>query len=896
MAKNMTRKGLAAASTFALAVAGLVGIATPAAANTMVLEPSVGDSNRVPISESFTLQGYHAAADNIYNKNLSVQIVDGSESLTSFTTPDGTTGSASRDSADFTFYGEISTTAGATYDITLTPESAADETFSVVVTTFFDSPGGNQEPDSGEIQQSFEVFFHIADDYTWNMDFTSPAFADNTFKASVSTTPALNLAQFEAKVKVGFATIASNGDLTARDGIATFTSQEFTQGTNGASSDAEVSADGSSIGYEVNVVDSESTVSPANTVRNASYAAGLVFDGTEVARSLAVVSEATVQNIDTPVAVAGPDVSGTNVRKESSSITFEAQVESDGSDTPAAAGEEMTVTITDSTFDADSTLAAGGETLTAATTGGNISFTVLTGADGKASFTADVSDVVTGDSFAVEFSAQGQTANASFTVKETVASDLVEHNLLGTGADWKVEDGTHTIRFAALDNFGQPLSSSDFRVFLTPTDETGVYTTDQQAAALSGGVATFSVDTTSSRDKKVTSFEAELKVASGASFATIGGGITETLTVNIGSSNAATDVTISGYDSNNGFDPSGTVDLSTAVFASANERLGETFDDTSNLGSPETLAGSIQDVSGLNTYGNVTISGEGLLFKVSGGGGTSYDVYSVGSATVQTSTAGDFGGVSVYSNKAGEQTVTVSSGSASQEIIIEFAPAESDAGTNLTIDAPSAVEPGSTLVYTVSLTDDFGNPVDGGSQANSANDVFELAYDGPGFIVSDALSGISTMGADGKVTVTIFLGNNDDGKTGTLTASYSTNDADFTDDGDLVVQKTVNIGDVPGAAGEFNAWTKLSDDLTNVKFYAKNPSNQGKIQFFFNGDEIAWHRGTSATSYEGGDPFYNVDQDAYYLVRDRDLVSGIKNVFEIYQDGERIWRAVKTLD
>ena len=91
------------------------------------------------------------------------------------------------------------------------------------------------------------------------------------------------------------------------------------------------------------------------------------------------------------------------------------------------------------------------------------------------------------------------------------------------------------------------------------------------------------------------------------------------------------------------------------------------------------------------------------------------------------------------------------------------------------------------------------------------------------------------------------------------------------------------------AAKATGYWTKRNGD--NVKLYAKNVIGLGKVQFFMNGEEIAWIRAEDKT-----DPKLRVITEgpmtgASYLVRDRDLPVG-KNVFEIYLNGERIERRV----
>ena len=77
---------------------------------------------------------------------------------------------------------------------------------------------------------------------------------------------------------------------------------------------------------------------------------------------------------------------------------------------------------------------------------------------------------------------------------------------------------------------------------------------------------------------------------------------------------------------------------------------------------------------------------------------------------------------------------------------------------------------------------------------------------------------------------------------------------------------------------------KLSD--SSVKLYAKNIVGAGKVQFFLNGKEVAWVRAADAN-----DPKLRTANGFQYLVRTVTLKAGMKNVLEIYVDGERVRRA-----
>jgi ELWxxDGT repeat protein len=88
-----------------------------------------------------------------------------------------------------------------------------------------------------------------------------------------------------------------------------------------------------------------------------------------------------------------------------------------------------------------------------------------------------------------------------------------------------------------------------------------------------------------------------------------------------------------------------------------------------------------------------------------------------------------------------------------------------------------------------------------------------------------------------------------------------------------------------GAAGAIAAWTKLNSSGKKVKIFAKNPISIGKVQFFVNGEEVAWVR-----SLDARDPKLKLFSSTPYLLRIVELQSG-KNRFEIKLDGKRVWRA-----
>ena len=858
MTKNKTRKGLALLSTFALTFAGLVGFAAPAQANTVLLAPSVGTEYAVPLGETFILETRYATGSNGFAEGLTVTVVDTDEALASVGVSANADGSSPTSIArgtgtdSDTFEDTVSDPGvGAKRYIVLTPSGTA--TFSVTVSTGFEA--GSKSPER-------TVTFHKAADYTWNLSFTTPVVGDAKLGAVVSTTPQLNLAQVASGLKVGFATVASNGNLTAATAATTVSTPDFTSGT-AATVTADVTR--ATSGTYTWAVSALAPVDSANT-----YAAQIIFGTDEVGTRQVIKPAAdTIVKLVTPALAASVDTKDALIRVGATSATVEtvaykAYTDAD-TNTVTPAGETVTVTISKGAqFDAKASVAAGGKTLTATTTDGEIEITATVGAEGKVSIPLTLSGLKASDKFSVAVAAQNADAVAGaltteFTATATAAAQMVDHNLIGADAKWKVTHGTYTIRFAVLDNFDQLLAGTGYRVVLD-----NATSGDEVAGNVVNGVATFTVSTKDSADDAVTSFSAQLQKADGLSF--VDSGTPVTLPVAIGASTAAGTVAVDGANTANKFVLAGPYALNLKDMKAANTRLGEAAPTIGTLG--HTLAGDITDANGVGTYGNVTVSAAGLMFAATTPG--SKKVFSMDSITVQTNTIGEFGGVEVYSNTAGKVDVTVSSGSASQVVTLTFAAAGVSTGTALVVDAPASVVPGSTLVVKATLADKYGNAV------SPTSDVV-VSYEGPGLPLTTP-----TAFVDGALQFGVLLGTNDSG-TATVTVSvYTLLDK-------ITVQKTIVIG-TAGNVGALASWTSNQNDGT-VKMYAKNVVGAGKVQFMVNGVEIAWVRAASTSDSKlrlaGA-------EGAAYLVRTVDLVEGQKNVLEIYVDGVRTTRTAYT--
>jgi trimeric autotransporter adhesin len=184
----------------------------------------------------------------------------------------------------------------------------------------------------------------------------------------------------------------------------------------------------------------------------------------------------------------------------------------------------------------------------------------------------------------------------------------------------------------------------------------------------------------------------------------------------------------------------------------------------------------------------VTLTGTGLLFKFTTAG--SKDIYATGSITVPADADGKYE-VSVWSQKAGTQTVTITSGSAKAALVeIKFAQPLATAATVLTVDAPAYILPGRTLVVTAKAVDKFGNGVD------VADTHASVTYTGPGLVVGSLPT---QTDAKGELSFRVLLGANEVGSATVVVKVSADADTTFDETGDLAVTKIVNIGSAPVA-------------------------------------------------------------------------------------------------
>jgi hypothetical protein len=800
MTKNMTRKGLALGAAFALVGSALV--AAPAqAAGEVTLEVNTGIGNSTIIQESFTVRAGLAPSVPVANiAQLKYEVTNASKAALTFVTPTSGSQAVSNVNSDASLYVVTPGSTSTTVANTLAFSTAATETSVVSVVAWVDSDLDGVRDSNEFSSAAVTINFVKAADVAWAVDFTSPVVGDTKLKAVVSAGD-INLAQLATNpVSVLFTetTTATSGTTPVNTALI---GASLVAGTNTLKAEDTFAFDfdGSAVtsaGGEVTSVQASKryTAQAVYKLGGSETASNTV--GTAVAK---LSSAASVDSIAAPATTASNNfkVSTGAVAVRESVLTIPVSITTTLA-TKAAAGVEVTVKVSEPTgtnVKAAAVISAGGKSFTATSASGeSIEFQAVTDAEGKVNFNLSATGIAAGN--AVEVFAYAQGVNLTGTNKTTytwtapVVDKLAVLNVIGTSAQpVAAVDAAYTLDYAALDQFGS-LLTGNYRVKATDS-------TNTRFAAINNGRATVSMPGVKTDVTVVANVQVQDTTTS--NWADVAATATATATgddavsqgVQVGSFNAAANVTLSGTSTN--------LSLSLFDYAASNTALGETEASTT-LGT--TLSGSVTDSTSAVTHSAVTLSAPGLQFRVG-------SVTALDSITVLTDpTNGQFSGVSVFSNKAGKFTVTATAGAVSKTLDLTFSNAANDSGASLVIDAPAFAAPGATMVVKGTLTDKFGNPVSATNGVASAgsgagNVKFALTYSGPGLIVGSLPTATD---ANGSFEFRVLLGSSDTGAA-VVTATYDGDDTSATDTAtpQIVVSKTVTVGVEPTVDTKVNA-------------------------------------------------------------------------------------------
>jgi hypothetical protein len=786
MSKNLTRKGLALGAVVALGSSLFAGTPATAAPTALYLESAFGTNLNGVLGQNFVLSSTVANGANSDVVKYYVEGVTAANlTVTGRFTTNLSAAAASTYSnnvdADTDAAAKIATIsspaweAGKAYQFALKVNSTnVTETTSVKVTPFLDSVLADGKPGANELTGTpVTIVFNKATALTATPTLTTVKLG-SAVKATVAVST-INLEQFRA---------ATDGAPTDQD----FLNVDFTE--NGSAFGTQ------SIAPLYNITDKEFTASSSSSSLTAGrvYGATAQFGTTDSASAALVTAAAgEVASLGAFAVAKGTSYrssansSSDVVRAGSGTVSISTTITPESG--KAKAGQKVTFTITETnSLDDAATVTAGGKTLKdAASTNETIDVDVVTDADGKATLAIAYAGIKNADTFAVTATAASASGSATgagtktFTGQDSKAAAIVDvtgavHS--GTSVRQVAKGSALSIDYVLVDQFGQA-PSGDFQIVVTEDSSNANFTAN---VAVSSGKVTFNGSDNSTADNNyIVTATVQKKNATSGNWEAISPAVSTTSAIQIAAAGTPSSITV-------------TAGATTGVSRSEVSYVGGNTDveqDTVTRTAPAngtgtTLTGTVVGANGAVVDGaTVTFTGANVLFKAG-------NVYGAGSLTVRTDASGSYGTVNVYSNKAGKQTVTITSGGASKTVDITFA-AVTTGGSVWTTDAPARILPGKTLKVTATLTDKYGNAVD------TTGSLVKVSYTGPGFLTATPASDTD---ADGKISFTVLLGAADEGSATVKFTYAGTNGTleETTSNDDVVSTSTVVIGAAPAAA------------------------------------------------------------------------------------------------
>jgi hypothetical protein len=807
MSKNLTRKGLALGAIVALGTSLFAG--APAFAGTestgVTLAPAAGTTYTSIKGAAFdlsTVVNSNILTSTVLANKLSYLVTNAGAAPVKVAFYSG----LSTDVSDSIRTGDAADSVGSATTVAAPASAAALTAKAIVVKGAGDNVGKNSSSTG-----SNKLTLTSSTDGTDNVTFTVQAFIDENGNGQIDsfdlTSPARTVTFIPAANVTATTTIISStigttklqasvalgNDVNQANLAAGVVFVQFQKnGSNVAFSDSTVSTDATFDSTDAVLKTNKTTTGSAITADT--YIAQAYF-GSALATKLGSASNASVPVNGTLSADSTDFVDVTasaNVKKVvtgnaantatirsgyTGNVTFSSTVKYrsvDGSTdyTAAGAGVTVKVTLTKVALASASTFTAGGKTLTA--TSGAQSFTVLTDADGKISFTgagtgaADDSVAVTIDVLKKTggYSAIGRGVTVTYAAAAVTSLDAID--LIGASAVRKATVGaTYTANYAVTDQFAQLSAvAGSYRVKIEATGGTSAFT--YYAPVVAGKASQTIVDNSTTAGSYTLRARLQKLNTTTNVWDNQLSDVDQTVVVNAVAAAAV----------------SATASSSTAVatiaktLVNADLRIDDNSQTATTIGygtATQTISGTVTDATGAAVSGAVvTVTGAGLAFVVNG------NVYTVGSATIHTGTNGQYS-VAVYSTASGKTSVTVTSGAATKSVAIEFSGITAMAETNvISLDVASLSQVGRSVTVTVKLVDKFGNAVD------TADGAIAVSVTGVGSL-SAATVGTGTAGT---ATVQFVAGANDFGDA-VITAKYTATDADATV---VSATKTIAVG------------------------------------------------------------------------------------------------------
>jgi hypothetical protein len=183
-----------------------------------------------------------------------------------------------------------------------------------------------------------------------------------------------------------------------------------------------------------------------------------------------------------------------------------------------------------------------------------------------------------------------------------------------------------------------------------------------------------------------------------------------------------------------------------------------------------------------------------------------------GSITVFADEDGDFAVLAASNRSQKDTVITVSSMGSTDTLKLTINNAEADTATAAVASAPKSIKAGRTLVYTVTLTDKYGNPVitdsaATGYSAGVTTPTTSVSYTGPGLVATTIPS---VTNAAGQIRVAVLVGSLDTG-VASFSVAYDYN------------------GATDNAAGTTNAFTSSTAVWVGPIANAKAGAAKGRV-------------------------------------------------------------------
>jgi hypothetical protein len=762
MSTIVTRKSLALGAIVALATTAFAG--TPAhAAGEINLVPSAGAATSLATlsTEAFALESSFAPGVTNANSQLWFQVktsTNVSVDVSTDTVDDKTFASGDRlaastgDASDATAYVRYIKAAGTGSTsrnfIALALHGATSiDSADVVVTAFVDSSNDNKLT-AGEWSVSKTVSFKTYASVGAAVTLDQPNTGDTTATGHV-TLPGVNLTQVQHGMKLVFQkhstdTLDGTDGDAAKNGLTALSTDAGDYKATTGTLRAFTSADVIDLIAKFNGVVVGSTASKTATARTIS-----TIDATVDTNDNGLAT-GNIGRLNSEVSITGKVFDAVKTTDVIKDVAVTASVTSSRTVWSTDAAEAQSVTLNGVKYTTYATLAAATAALTS-------------DASGKVNVKLVPVNFVAGDTFVVSFKAQNLTKTVTVTER---AAALTVADADSASVRKIAKNGTATLNYTVKDQFGVSASATNLRLKVTSA-------LAAQFVAVSGGKATVSVtptkDSTDSLDVSVALQSSSVDTNQQTLWdGTSGANNGSSIRINVSAVADSFDTAPAVLKINNDTDLTVKQALENKAYSATDF--------------PVVAGATLAQIRGsvITDGANVTVSGAGLAFVVKG------KVYQ--DTVTFIAASGDAGDFDVYvaGHKPGAATVTFVTGAETKTVTVTFATAVLASLKNTVVAAPSAAQAGRAVTVTATLTDAYGNAIEGKLVKFALNGVGSLSS-------SDALTDangvasvrlVSSYGEDGDATVTVSH-NGFDGVTDT---SATTTANDFT------LVKTVTFG------------------------------------------------------------------------------------------------------